>query len=205
MALVLLLAGWVCLRVYRARGSEGVLYPLLLWLNALGSCVGAIANDYSLMFLPLAIIAVFSLRDPWFVRASLALLLVWWQPIELPIHAVPLLIIKLLALVAVGVCLVRRAEELSARAAGRAAPERKSTADAGATRQGDGAEPAPLRACALAALLPASAAAFAGPASAALDSAVAPPSAALGAPPSGTAVPGGGAPMTPPIRCITRE
>lgn len=145
MALVLLIAGWVCLRVYRARGSEGVIYPLLLWLNALGSCVGAIANDYSLMFLPLAIIAVFSLRDPWFVRASMALLLVWWQPIELPIHPVPLLIIKLLALIAVGVCLVRRAEELSARAAGRATPGQKSPAHAGDT-QGDGAEAAPLRA-----------------------------------------------------------
>ena len=145
MTLVLALGGWVSWRVYRARGAEGVLYPLLLWLNALGSCVGAIANDYSLMFLPLAIVAVFSLRDPWFVRISMALLLVWWQPIELPIGAVPLFIIKLLALVAVGVCLVRRAEELAARAARPVqSPSGSSASAEGAAPQGDGAAPAPL-------------------------------------------------------------
>ena len=145
MTLVLATGGWVSWRVYRARGAEGVLYPLLLWLNALGSCVGAIANDYSLMFLPLAIVAVFSLRDPWFVRISMALLLVWWQPIELPIGAVPLFIIKLMALAAVGVCLVRRAQELAQHAA-RPVPSRSggSASAEGAEGQGDGVAPAPL-------------------------------------------------------------
>jgi hypothetical protein len=139
MAVVVALAGWVCYRVYRARGAEGVLYPLLLWLNALGSCVGAIANDYSLMFLPLAVIAAVSIRDPWFVRISMALLLVWWQPIELPIPAVVLFVIKLAALAAVGVSLVRRAEELSANA--RSVPNER---DDSSSSQGERVAPAPL-------------------------------------------------------------
>jgi len=143
MLLVLALSSWVCFRVYRARGSERIAYPLLLWLNAVGSCVGAIANDYSLMFLPLAVIAVFSLRDPWFVRVSMALLLIWWQPFELPIPPVLLLVIKLAALVAIGVSLVRRAEERSARAAVATLPPPELTKD---TASADGAAPQPSRA-----------------------------------------------------------
>jgi hypothetical protein len=111
---VFVLGAWVSYDVYRSKHTEALFYPLLLWLNALGSCVGAIANDYSLMFLPLAVLSAFSLRDPWFVRISLALLLVWWQPFALDIHPVVLLFIKLLALVAMGVSLTRRARELSA-------------------------------------------------------------------------------------------
>lgn len=147
MILVLLAGGWVSWRIYRARGAEGVLYPLLLWLNALGSCVGAIANDYSLMFLPLTVVAVFSIRDPWFVRIAMALLIVWWQPIELPIGAVPLFIIKMMGLVATGVCLVRRAEELAERAARPAeSPSGNDERSQSAETQGDGVAPAPLRA-----------------------------------------------------------
>lgn len=121
-AFVLVLAGWVSLQLYRLRNCDALLYPLLLWLNALGSCVGAIANDYSLMFLPLAIVAVVSLRDPLFVRVSLGLLLLWWQPIDLRLPPVVLFVIKLLALVAVGISLVRRARELSGAEALSSAP-----------------------------------------------------------------------------------
>jgi hypothetical protein len=110
---VLGLGGWVSYKLYRLRGSELVLYPLLLWLNALGSCVGAIANDYSLIFLPIAVVAVTSFKkDPWFVRISMLLLVLWWQPIDIGIPAIPFLIIKALGLIAVGVSIVRRAREM---------------------------------------------------------------------------------------------
>ncbi|HMJ12876.1 MAG TPA: glycosyltransferase family 87 protein, partial [Polyangiaceae bacterium] len=111
-AFVLGLGGWISFKLYRVRGSEVVLYPHLLWLNALGSCVGAIANDYSLIFLPMAILAVTSWRDPWFVRVSMALLVLWWQPIDIGIPALPFLVIKMLGLIAVGVSIVRRAREM---------------------------------------------------------------------------------------------
>ncbi|HEY6560786.1 MAG TPA: glycosyltransferase family 87 protein [Polyangiaceae bacterium] len=103
----------VSFQVFRAGGTDTVLYPLLLWLNALGSCVGAIANDYSLIFLPIAIVAVTSWRrDPWFVRVSMILLVVWWQPWDIHIPALPFLLIKVLGLIAVGVSIVRRAREM---------------------------------------------------------------------------------------------
>lgn len=112
-AFVLGLAGWVCYRLYRLPRTNELLYPLLLWLNALGSCVGAIANDYSLAFLPLAAIAVFSLKDGWFVRIGMALLVIWWQPLDVKLDSGVLLAIKVLGLVVVGMSIVKRAEELS--------------------------------------------------------------------------------------------
>ena len=48
---------WVCWRVYRCERRRQLTYPLLLWVVALGSFVPGIANDYSLVFLPLAIVA----------------------------------------------------------------------------------------------------------------------------------------------------
>jgi hypothetical protein len=106
------LGGWVSYQVFRAGGTDTVLYPLLLWLNALGSCVGAIANDYSLVFLPIAVVAVTSWRDPWFVRVSMLLLILWWQPVDIGIPALLFLLIKVLGLIAVGVSIVRRAREM---------------------------------------------------------------------------------------------
>lgn len=106
-------ASWVSYRIYRLRGCDALLYPLLLWLNALGSCVGVIANDYSLTFLPLAAIAVHSFKDPWFVKISMLLLAIWWQPLDPHILGLPFLIIKLLGIASVGVSLVRRARELA--------------------------------------------------------------------------------------------
>jgi hypothetical protein len=85
----------------------------LLWLNALGSCVGVIANDYSLAFLPLAAICVHSFKDPWFVKLSMLLLVIWWQPLDPHLMGIPFLAIKLLGIASVGVSLVLRAKELA--------------------------------------------------------------------------------------------
>ena len=69
------------------------------------------ANDYSLVFLPLAALAVWDRRDPLMVHVALGLLLLWWQPLALPIDARLLFVIKFLGLGAVGACLVRRASQ----------------------------------------------------------------------------------------------
>jgi hypothetical protein len=112
-AVVLLMSGSVCWKLYRSPGCEALAYPLLLWLNALGSSVGVIANDYSLAFLPIAAVAVHSFRDPWFVRIAMGLLVIWWQPFDLHIPAGVMLVIKVLGLASVGASLVYRASELS--------------------------------------------------------------------------------------------
>ncbi|HEY6556785.1 MAG TPA: glycosyltransferase family 87 protein [Polyangiaceae bacterium] len=127
-AVVITMAGYVCFRMFRMRASVLLVYPLLLWLNALGSCVGLIANDYSLAFLPLAVMAVASFKDPWFVKISLALLLVWWQPVALGISGVPLLAIKMLGLIAVGVSLIERTKELALQGSAAAAEQPQVTA-----------------------------------------------------------------------------
>jgi hypothetical protein len=103
---------WVCLRVYRSEKRRLLTYPLLLWVVALASFVPEIANDYSLVFLPLAAVAIYSRRDSRIVRAGMVLLVVVLQPFALPINPFVLLLFKVLGAYAVGAMLVRRAGEL---------------------------------------------------------------------------------------------
>ena len=126
---------WVCLRIYRCEQRCRLAYPLLLWVVALGSYVPEIANDYSLVFLPLAAVAIYSRREPWPVHAGMALFLLALQPFALPINPFLLLLFKLVGLFAVGAMLVRRADEL-----GGPAP---ATADQGSLVPAQGAASAP--------------------------------------------------------------
>jgi hypothetical protein len=116
-AVIAPLLAWVCLRVWRSRKSGPLLYPLLAWICAVASSVPVIANDYSLIFLPLAAVAASSVRDPLVVRVALALLALWWQPFWLPVPGLLMLAVKLAGLVAVGVSITRRAAELDPAAA----------------------------------------------------------------------------------------
>jgi hypothetical protein len=111
-AVVLAAAGVVCKRVFHCPRSEPLTYPLLLWVLAVASCAPVIANDYSLLFLPLAAVAVWSRKDPRAVHAGLLLSLLWWQPFMFPINPLFLLMIKLGALAAVGLAITLRAAEL---------------------------------------------------------------------------------------------
>jgi hypothetical protein len=103
---------WVCVRVYRCPEPEKLVYPLLLWLNALATFYPLIANDYNLVYLPICIIAVYRITDPWYIQAGLASFLLWWQPFTLPINSYLFLAIKFIGLVMAGWCIVKRAEEM---------------------------------------------------------------------------------------------
>jgi hypothetical protein len=126
---------WVCLRVYQCEKRRFLTYPLLLWVVALASFVPEIANDYSLVFLPLAAVAVYSRREPRIVHAGMVLLLVVLQPFALPINPFVQLLFKLVGLYAVGAMLVLRANELGGAAAARdqgpALPASAATSAAG--------------------------------------------------------------------------
>ncbi len=111
--LVLSLLAWVTYHVYRCSARDALTYPYLLWIVALATFVPPISNDYNLIFLPLAVLAVWDRRDPLLVHVALALLLIWWQPIGMSINGVMLLVFKVLGLCAVAVCLVERAHEQS--------------------------------------------------------------------------------------------
>lgn len=105
------LLGWVHWRIYRCRNPDAVAYPLLLWTIGLGSYLPQMANDYSLCFFPMLLVAVWSWRDPKWIQLALASTLVWFQPFALPIPAYALLFLKVLLLVVLGVLVVRRATE----------------------------------------------------------------------------------------------
>lgn len=127
IALVLLspLLLWVVFRVYRTMPRQGaggrdrgslraeaaLALPVLLWVTALGSFVPQIANDYSLVFLPLAALVVWRWQDPWPLQAGLAMLVVCLQPVALPIPGWVLLGLKVAGLAAIGAAIARRAEE----------------------------------------------------------------------------------------------
>jgi hypothetical protein len=110
-ALLISALAWVTCHVYTCPRREAVAYPYLLWIIALATFVPPVSNDYNLVFLPLAVLAVWDRHDPLLVQVALALLLIWWQPIGMSISGNAFLVIKLLGLGAVAVCLVERACE----------------------------------------------------------------------------------------------
>ena len=93
--------------------SQGVTNPFLLWVLAMASFVPPVANDYNLFFLPLAALAVWDRRDPVYVHVMMAFLLLWWQPLALPIDGRMILVFKLAGLLAVALCLSGRAGEVA--------------------------------------------------------------------------------------------
>ena len=103
---------WVSLRVCRSSRREQLALPYLLWVTALATFIPPVANDYSLVFLPLAALAVCSRRDPLICTVCLAALALWWQPIALPIDGRLLIAFKVAGLLSIGVSLTRRAREL---------------------------------------------------------------------------------------------
>jgi hypothetical protein len=111
----------VSLRIARSPRRDRLAYPYFLWLVAAATFVPVLSNDYNLVSLPMVALAVWDRRDPAIVHALLVLLLVWWQPLRLPIDATLLLSFKFAGLVAVGLSLAERAREPHAEVAPRPA------------------------------------------------------------------------------------
>lgn len=88
--------------------------PLLTWLVAVATFFPPIANDYNLIFLPLAALAVYSPRDRPIVHMLAAYLVLWWQPLHLPITGGLLLGCKVAGAWGVGLSLIARARDLAA-------------------------------------------------------------------------------------------
>jgi hypothetical protein len=104
---------WVTTRFFRARAGGALAVPLLLWLTAAGTFALPYSNDYNLVFLPVAALAVWSERDRLIIQFALLLCLPWCQPFAVPIGGIPLFLSKLGGLYAVGACLEARAREAS--------------------------------------------------------------------------------------------
>lgn len=108
---------WISVRVARCPDRGRLAYPYLLWILAVATFVPPLANDYNLFFLPMAALAVWDRRDPVYVHVLMAFLLLWWQPLALPIDGRVLMAFKLSGLLAVGLCLCGRAGEACRRVA----------------------------------------------------------------------------------------
>jgi hypothetical protein len=109
--LVLPMAFVVSYRVARAADPSRLLYPYFLWLTAAATYLPLIANDYNLLFLPLAALAVWDRRDRVAVHVVMAAVLIWWQPFALPVSPQFLFYCKLVGLGVVAVSLGGRAQE----------------------------------------------------------------------------------------------
>jgi hypothetical protein len=107
--------GWVSWRLYRCPEPRQIILPYFLWLTAAATFFPPVANDYSLVFLPLAIVATWDRRDPAPVHMALGLLLLWWQPWQLEVGPRVLMVGKVAALWATGVSLSGRIREQSQR------------------------------------------------------------------------------------------
>lgn len=100
----------VARRVSRAGGDRRLTAPFFFWLTAAATFAMPYSNDYNLMPLVLAAVAVWDRRDPPWVHVVLASLLVCWQPLALPISGQFIFAVKLAALYAVGASLSSRCE-----------------------------------------------------------------------------------------------
>ena len=107
------LLGWISLKVFCCPRRLDLAFPFLTWLLALATFVPSLANDYNLFFLPIACLASWDRRDPVVAHMLIALMILWWQPVSLPIGGDLLLAFKYGGLVAVAICLNRRVIELS--------------------------------------------------------------------------------------------
>ncbi len=102
---VVLAVSW---RVFRARPTAAVAWPYLLWLTTMATLTSTVAHDYNLLFLPLAVLAAWDHRDPWWAQLCLLPMALWWQPLYLGITGLPWLILKVAGILLVGVVIVRR-------------------------------------------------------------------------------------------------
>jgi hypothetical protein len=96
-------------RVSRAPDPRPLILPFLLWLTAASTFGMPYANDYNLVPLLLAMLAVWDVGDSWRVQMLLGLSMLWFQPFWLPLGGQILMVLKLLALYGVGWSLASRA------------------------------------------------------------------------------------------------
>jgi hypothetical protein len=102
---------WVGHRVYKSPRPNRLVYPYLLWTLAAATFVPYIANDYSLVFLPLAALAVWDERNSVKVQMGMTLMVLCLQPLSLTIGPKLLMVFKCVSLGAVGMGLLEHTQQ----------------------------------------------------------------------------------------------
>ena len=103
----------VAWRVFRRHQTLAIAWPFFLWLTAMATFVSPISNDYNLLFIPLAVLSVWSAADSWRLQLCVGSVLLWWQPFFIGLSNLPWLLLKAVGVMLVGILLVRRVETMA--------------------------------------------------------------------------------------------
>jgi hypothetical protein len=106
------LLAWIGVGLARCPDPRPAVLPALLWTLAAATFVPKVANDYSLVFLPMAMLAVWDRRDPLALQAGLVLACLVLQPVSFPMSHTVVFGFKLIGLGMTAACLARRLSEL---------------------------------------------------------------------------------------------
>jgi hypothetical protein len=106
------LLAWVSWHVYTTPSRDRVSLPYLYWIVAAATFIPAVSNDYNLTPLPLAALALWSLRYNWAIQAGLLSLMLWWQPVALPLSGRTIMFVKIVGLLTVAAMLVSQMRRL---------------------------------------------------------------------------------------------
>ncbi len=101
----------VSLRVAKSPNASRLLYPYFLWIVSAATFALPYSNDYNLVSLPMAALAVWDRRDRIFIHSLFGFLVIWWQPFRIPIDGSVVFFVKLGGLLAVGMSIAARARE----------------------------------------------------------------------------------------------
>jgi hypothetical protein len=105
LLIVTLAVSW---RVFRSPLRTAMAWPFLLWLAAMATMVSPIAQDYNLLFIPLALLSAWSISDSWRVQLCIGAVVLWCQPFFIGLANLPWLLLKVISVMFVGVVIVRR-------------------------------------------------------------------------------------------------
>jgi hypothetical protein len=114
-----LAVGW---QVFRRRAGNAIAWPFFLWLAAMATMISPIAQDYNLLFIPLAVLSAWSATDSWRIQLCVCLVLLWWQPFFIGLANLPWLLLKVISVALVGVLIVRRVQSSAPRSAAATVP-----------------------------------------------------------------------------------
>jgi hypothetical protein len=99
---------WVCRRIAAISDPTPLAYPFFLWVALVATFWMPVSYDYNLIYFPILFAAVWTTQDGRFVNALLAPSLIYWQPLAVRLPMEFLLLLKLMALAALAICLVKR-------------------------------------------------------------------------------------------------